>query len=459
MSFTSIPFLMMFLPITVLIYVVSPKRLKNLSLVICGGIFSLWGDWERFWTLPAVIAISFVFGIIIESAKNKKLRELAFWLSVILELAVLCWFKYGKLLNRYYYPKAIDPSTMPTGLSFLVFFAVSYLADIYSGKAHAQNNPINTALYLSFFPSSMSGPIDLYRNSVTDILSRKVTLDDISYGCKRFVIGLGKKVILADYFGLICSRIYSVRIMYLPGTVLWLGIILFALQIYYDFSGYSDMAVGLGRIFGFHLSENFSYPYMAESISDFWRKWHISLSTWFREYVYIPLGGNRKGTARTVFNLLIVFFLTGIWHGSGATFVLFGLWHGICVIADRFIANKLPKPVKRALTLAEVLVGWVLFRSSSVTEAAEYFGNMLTFSAGYPAYRFSQFFDIKTAVLLLAAVLGCGVIQKLIPSLKEKIGSETEMGWGQVLLLLMLFFICLAKIIAGTYNAFIYFQF
>ena len=169
MSFTSIPFLMMFLPITVLIYVVSPKRLKNLSLVICGGIFSLWGDWERFWTLPAVIAVSFVFGIIIENAKDKKLRKLAFWLGVILELAVLCWFKYGKLLNRYYYPKAINPSTMPTGLSFLVFFAVSYLADIYSGKAHAQNNPINTALYLSFFPSSMSGPIDLYRNSVTEI--------------------------------------------------------------------------------------------------------------------------------------------------------------------------------------------------------------------------------------------------------------------------------------------------
>ena len=459
MSFASIPFLMMFLPITVLIYVISPKRLKNLSLVICGGIFSLWGDLERFWVLPAVIAVSFVFGQIIEKTKDIKLRKLAFWVGVILQLAVLCWFKYGKLLNRYYYPKAIDPGTMPTGLSFLVFLAVSYLADIHTGKAHAQNNPINTALYLSFFPSSMSGPIDLYRNSVKDIISRRVTLDDISYGCKRFVIGLGKKVILADYFGLICSRIYSVKTANLPGSVLWLGIILYAMQIYYDFSGYSDMAVGLGRIFGFHLSENFSYPYMAESISDFWRKWHISLSTWFREYVYIPLGGNRKGTVRTALNLLIVFLLTGIWHGSGATFVLFGLWHGVCVIADRFLTHKLPKAAKRLLTLVEILIGWILFRSGSITEAVTYLEKIFTFSAGHPAYRFSQFFDIKTAVLLLAAVFGCGVIQNLIPSLKEKINSETEMGWAQVLPLLLLFFICLAKIIAGTYNAFIYFQF
>ena len=459
MSFTSIPFLMMFLPITVLIYVVSPKRLKNLSLVICGGIFSLWGDWERFWILPAIITVSFIFGILIENAKNIKLRKVVFAFGVLFELLFLCWFKYGKLLNRYYYPKALDPTNMPTGLSFLVFMAISYLADIHTGKAHAQKNPINTALYLSFFPSSMSGPIDLYRNSVVDILSRKVSLDDISYGCKRFVIGLGKKVLLADYFGLICSRIYSVKTVYLPGTVLWLGIILYSMEIYYDFSGYSDMAVGLGRIFGFHLSENFRYPYMAESISDFWRKWHISLSTWFREYVYIPLGGNRKGTVKTAVNLLIVFFLTGIWHGSGATFILFGIWHGVCVVADRFLTHKLPQIAKRVLTLIEILVGWILFRSSSITDAATYFLKMLTFSAGHPAYRFGQFFDIKTAVFLLAAILGCGVVQKLIPSLKEKMGSETEMGWGQALLLLLLFFICLAKIIAGTYNAFIYFQF
>ena len=182
-------------------------------------------------------------------------------------------------------------------------------------------------------------------------------------------------------------------------------------------------------------------------------------SIWFREYVFIPLGGSRKGTARTIFNLLIVFFLTGIWHGSGVTFLLFGLWHGICVIADRFITHKLPKPVKRALTLAEILGGWVLFRSSSVTEAAAYFGKMLTFSTGYPAYRFSQFFDIKTAVFLLAAILGCGVIQKLVPLLKEKIDSERGIGWEQGLPLLLLFFISLAKIITGTSNAFIYFQF
>ena len=459
MYFSSIPFLMMFLPITVLIYVISPKRLKNLALVLCGGVFSLWGDWDRFWVLPAVIAVTYILGICVEKTKNEKSRKSIFIIGVLLELAVLCWFKYGKLLNRYYYPKAIDPTTMPSGLSFLIFLAISYLADIYLKRTEAQTNPINTALYLNFFPSTMSGPIVLYRNFVGDISSRNVSFDDIAYGCKRFVIGLSKKVLLADYFGMIRSRIYSVKTVYLPGSVLCLGITLYAMQIYYDFSGYSDMAVGLGRIFGFHLPENFRHPYMAESISDFWRRWHISLSAWFREYVYIPMGGNRKGTLRTVINLMVVFLLTGIWHGYGMTFLLFGLWHGLCVVLDRFVTGKMPAALKRVLTLIQILIGWILFRSADVADAVTYIEKVFTFSQGHPAYRFLQFFDTKTAVLLVIAVLGCGLLQKLIPSVSEKVTSETELGWIQMLVLMILFLASLAKIIAGTYNAFIYFQF
>lgn len=459
MYFSSILFLMMFLPISVLIYWISPKRLKNLVLVLCGGTFFLWGEWDRFWALPAVIIISYVFGLIIGRSDNKALRKVGLITGVLLLMVILCWFKYGKSLNRYYCPKALDPSVMPTGLSFLTFMAMSYLIDIYTGKADEQTNPIKTALFLSFFPRISSGPIDLYRDSAADLNDRKVSFDDIAYGCKRFVIGLGKKVLLADYFGLICSRIYSVKVNYLSGPILWFGLILYAMEIYYDFSGYSDMAVGLGRIFGFHLAENFDYPYTAESISDFWRRWHATLSAWFREYVYIPLGGNRRGNVRTAVNLLIVFLLTGIWHGSGTTFLLFGLWHGLCVILDRFIIHKFPKAVKMPLTWLQILVGWVLFRSGSVAEAATYLEKIFTFGTGHPAYRVSQFCDVKTLVLLAAAVLGCGLLQKLIPAVREKIDSEKELGWVQAAVLLVLFFVSLAKIIAGTYNAFIYFQF
>ena len=459
MYFSSIPFLMMFLPITVLIYAISPKRLKNLALVICGGIFALWGDWDRFWILPAVIAISYIFGILIDKTKGKKIQKFILGLGIILDLTLLCWFKYGKALNIYYYPKWIDPTVMPTGLSFLIFMAISYIADIYLEKAVVQTDLIKTALYLSFFANSSAGPIELYRSGQRDITSRSLSFDDVVYGCKRFVIGLGKKVLLADYFGLICSRIYSVKTVYLPGTVLWLGIILYTMQIYYDFSGYTDMAVGLGRIFGFHLPENFDYPYMAESISDFWRRWHSTLSAWFREYVYIPLGGNRKGPVRTVINILIVFLLTGIWHGVGMTFLLFGLWHVLCVVLDRFVTGKLPAAVKRILTLVQILIGWILFRCPSVSDAMAYIEKIFTLNQGHPAYQFLQFFDVKTAVLLIVAVLGCGVIQKLIPSVCDKFKSETEFGWEQTVVLLLLFFASLAKIIAGTYNAFIYFQF
>ena len=450
---------MMFLPISVLIYWISPKRLRDLVLVLCGGIFFMWGEWNRFWILPAVIGLSYIFGLGIGKTENARVRKIIFVMGVLTDLLILVWFKYGNMLNRYYYPRQIDPSVMPTGLSFLIFMAISYLADIYNGKAKVQTDPVKTALYLSFFPRISSGPIDLYRNAEEDLSEKRITFDDIAYGCKRFVIGLGKKVILADYFGLICSRIYSVRISYLPYSVLWLGLILYTLEIYYDFSGYSDMAAGLGRIFGFHLSENFNYPYTAGSISDFWRRWHISLSAWFREYVYIPLGGNRRGKFVTAVNLLTVFLLTGIWHGSGPTFLLFGLWHGLCVVLDRFLTNRLPAVLKRILTIVQILVGWVLFRSSSVQEAMTYLGRILTFGEGYPAYRLGQFCDIKTVAFMAAGILGCGLIQHLVPSVRKKIESEQELGWVQAAVLLLIFLVSLAKIIAGTYNAFIYFQF
>ena len=484
MVFSSTIFLFFFLPLTLLAYFVVGPRGRNLILLAASLLFYAWGETVYLLVMLFSIAANYLFGLLIDRARERGSRGgTAFALAVATNLGLLGFFKYANFfvdnLNQVLpvlglAPMDIGRVHLPIGISFFTFQALSYIIDLYRNETAVQRSLLNFALYKALFPQLIAGPIVRYRDVAREIEQRTVSLDDFASGVQRFIIGLGKKVLIANVMGRAADTIFATPAETLPATLAWIGAIAFMLQIYFDFSGYSDMAIGLGRMFGFHFLENFNYPYIATSIRDFWRRWHISLSSWLRDYVYIPLGGNRGGAVRTAANLWAVFFLCGLWHGAAWTFVAWGLFHGFFLVLERSplgrLRDRLWLPLRHVLTLVVVVAGWVLFRSETLAEALGFLGIMAGFDpvpgGRYPA---AMYLDRKTVVeLALAACLALPLFPFLRRRGREIIdglggpwqhGAAAGAEAGRLALLGTLVYCTWISLAAGVYNPFIYFRF
>lgn len=354
MVFSSQIFIFVFLPIALIIYFLIANLLskflrqsiKNYILLLLSLLFYCWSGINYITLLLISIFINYICGIIIDNFKNKgTLSKLTLIIGVLFNLLILFYYKYfnfsASIINNIFNSAiSLRDIILPLGISFITFQGISYIVDIYRGDAVSNKNPLETALYITFFPKLVSGPIIKYKDFASQLKNRKESLKYFSYGIERIIIGLSKKVIISDILGETVDNIFTLSKSGIDTPTAWIGIICYTLQIYFDFSGYTDTAIGLGSLFGFKFIENFNYPYISKSITEFWRRWHISLSTWFKEYLYIPLGGNRKGKFRTYLNLFIVFFSTGIWHGASFNFIVWGLWHGLFMIIERMIMKK-----------------------------------------------------------------------------------------------------------------------
>ena len=465
MVFSSAFFLLAFLPIAFVCNNLIKTEYSNYFLLISSLIFYAWGEPFLVLVMIASVIENWTVGFLI--AKTKKLtRTLIFAVGITFNLLILGYYKYAGFLVQsinYIVGRRILPITeitLPIGISFFTFQAISYVIDVYRGETEASKNLVNVALYISFFPQLIAGPIVKYRDINRQIECRSVKWYDISDGFKRFIYGLGKKVLISNVLGLCVDTIYAYNITEVDTKTAWIGAIAYTFQIYYDFSGYSDMAIGLGKMFGFTFFENFNYPYMSKSITEFWRRWHISLGSWFREYVYIPLGGNRKGVARTYFNLIIVFFLTGLWHGANMTFIIWGMYHGLFMIIERIgFKNILGKSkiISMTYTFFIVSIGWVLFRAEDTMIGLKFIARLVMpwryLNDGIETWNYM---DNKTSFVFVCAVLGMGVIIKIIP---ENVKKRWNGSVVEALYCILVLILCLASMASDTYNPFIYFQF
>lgn len=473
MIFSSLEFLCVFLPVVFALYCLLPSiKVKNALLIVASLLFYAYG--EPVYVL-LMIASSFMnYGMARLIAKGEKRKKIFLVLAVALNLGILAVFKYADFavdtVNGLLSTNIPLPGiTLPIGISFFTFQALSYVIDVYWDRVEVQKNYFNILLYISFFPQLIAGPIVKYRDINEAIENRVMNADEIAKGLRRFICGLGKKVLIANTAGLVADHVFTAAHSKVNFVVAWIGAIAYLMQIYYDFSGYSDMAIGLGHMFGFHFKENFQYPYGADSIQEFWRRWHISLSTWFKEYLYIPLGGNRKGTARTCINRIIVFFFTGLWHGANWTFVIWGLWHGMFLLFETYcpIVKKVPKVIARIYTLLVVCVGFVMFRADTLTEGLFMIKQMFTGFSMDPA---SMSFAVQQltpwfVVMLAAGIIGAAPIRKLVDHIRENVQPEVLAGkWKTVQIVLyvasaVLLIWCMIRLSGSTYNPFIYFRF
>lgn len=470
MLFSSLVFLWFFLPAAVFLYYLAPGRnAKNIVLFAASLIFYGWGG-PRYLLLVLLTALlCYAAGLCLDAAGERTaLKKLSVGVFVLITLGILGYFKYynffaataGRLAGKELFP--LRDIVLPLGISFYTFQAISYVVDVYRGKSPAQKNLFHMALYLFLFPQILSGPIIKYHQVAGQLTNRNETISMQFYGIKRFVYGLAKKVLLANTFGQSVDYIMGVPSGQMGTLTAWLAVILYTLQIYYDFSGYSDMAIGLGRIFGFYYEENFNYPYLSSSITEFWRRWHISLSTWFRDYLYIPLGGNRKGLGRTCVNLFIVFLATGLWHGASMTFIIWGIYHGIFILSERLWLKKVldRNPVKflnHLYAMFVVVFGWLLFRAPSMTYAIDLAKAMIRPSKRL--WNAGLFANNKILFLAVLGILLCGPVQALFPRFRNHIFDEENVSYGDIAVMIVLLFLSTMVVVSSTYTAFIYFQF
>lgn len=471
MVFSSGVFLILFLPLTLLIYYnpfFKSRKIRNLLLLMVSVFFYAWGEpWFVLIMLLSII-INCGLALMFDQNNNAIIRKIVFIGLIALDLGILFIFKYLNFtvenLNYIFSAHIPVPGiALPIGISFYTFQIISYVIDVYRGKVRASRNFFDIALYISMFPQLIAGPIVRYSTVYNEIEHRKENWTDFTYGIRRFVIGLGKKVMLADLLAGIADEMFFLTNVTDGLTVLsaWIGAVAYTFQIYFDFSGYSDMAIGLGRCFGFHFEENFNYPYIASSVSDFWKRWHISLTNWFRDYVYIPLGGNRCSARRHIFHLFVVWLLTGIWHGANWTFILWGMiYFVIQFIEKRFSGGNKTSVFGRIYTLPVIIICWVIFRSDSVTDAFVYIEKMA--GVGAELYDSLALQTIQGSWLIFViSILACVPWKNFLLS---KIGSKKEIlvpiasVLGQVAVVL-LFFISLLSVINGNYSPFVYFNF
>lgn len=473
MLFSSPIFLFLFLPITILLFYLSGSKLKNSVLLIASLVFYAWGGVSYSIILILSILINYLFGFLISRKKGAKFY---LGLGVGINILILIIFKYADFivanLNTLFVNLDLDPVKqpnilLPIGISFFTFQAVSYLVDVYRKEVVYQKNLINLALYISLFPQLIAGPIVRYHDIANQLTKRQFSFDKFGDGVQRFIIGLSKKVLLANNFALVADEILDSNFSDLTTPTAWVGIVSYAFQIYFDFSGYSDMAIGLGKMFGFTFLENFNFPYISKSIKEFWRRWHISLSTWFRDYLYIPLGGSRLSNTRTYLNLLIVFTLTGFWHGASWSFLFWGIFHGFFLILERLgldkLLNRIWSPFQHLYAMMVVLIGWVFFRIESIDEAYIFVKRMFV-TGVVTESNWLTFFDIRFTIVVVVGIIGASNFFPWIESIYLKYFYKNQ--WLDlsvktiyVMIQIALLIICASFLVSGTYNPFIYFRF
>ena len=479
MLFSSLVFLWYFLPAVFFLYFITGNAaVRNGVLLAASLLFYAWGEPVYVCLMLLSIGINYAFGLL--SARIRRRAggksaggHLLLGLCVLVNLGLLGYFKYfnfaaeslNVLLSRLaggrflLNPKEI---ALPIGISFYTFQALSYVVDVYRGTIEAQRNPFYLALYISFFPQLIAGPIVKYHDICEQIESRLISAEGMAYGIRRFSYGLAKKMLLANPFALVVDSILEKPLYGLGTGAVWLMAVLYTLQIYFDFSGYSDMAIGLGEMFGFHFMENFRYPYLSSSIRYFWRRWHISLSTWFKEYVYIPLGGSRNGGLKTCRNLMIVFFATGLWHGAGANFIIWGLYYGVFLILERgswgtFLEKNRFRALNHVYVMLIVVIGWVFFRAENLPDALLLLRKMFCPQAGI--YPIRLFVNRKVLFTAICGIFACGILQRLAPGLTKRLYDRKLTGAADVAVMLVLMFLCTMYLVNNTYNPFIYFRF
>ncbi len=462
MLFSSMTFIYVFLPIVCTVYFFIKKELHNFILLIASMIFYMWGEPRYFAIMLLTIFINYFGALLIDKKRNKTVLIFI----ILLNLSFLIYFKYFNFLieniNLLFHSN-IDfiKAIMPIGISFYTFQAMSYIIDVYRKEEKPQKDIYKLSLYICLFPQLIAGPIIKYHDIKNQIDNREETFSKVCFGAKRFIIGLSKKVLIANVMGEIVEKIFSQNPDNLTLPISWLGAICYSFQIFFDFSGYSDMAIGLGLIFGFNFMENFNYPYISKSITEFWRRWHISLSTWFKDYVYIPLGGNKCGIKRTCFNLFLVFLITGIWHGASWNFIFWGLWYALFLIIEKITGiHKDPneKPfIKHIYVLFVIAIGWVIFRADNLIYAFNYIKTMLNplkINLKATIDVLPYYISIYEFLILSTAII-CA-----IPIFNRMLQIENKAGKLFInIYLLVLFILSTASIAVSTYNPFIYFRF
>lgn len=466
MVFSSTIFLCVYLPLVLLGYYICPKKGRNLFLLIASLVFYAWGEPKYVFLMIFSILVNYIFGRLMDkNRENKKRLKLMLVLSVVIDLGLLSVFKYTDFIItnvNAIFGSSFDllKIALPIGISFYTFQAMSYTIDVYRNDVRVQKNLIDFGMYITMFPQLIAGPIVRYADVQDQLADRSVTTADFSEGVMRFVVGLGKKVLLANQMGAVWSEIYA-----LGGDVsalmAWTGAIAYTFQIYFDFSGYSDMAIGLGRMFGFKFPENFRYPYQSVSITDFWRRWHITLSTWFKEYLYIPLGGNRRGLARQALNLLIVWSLTGFWHGAGWNFVMWGLYYFVILFIEKLFLlkalDKLPKLFRHVYALLLIVIGWVIFASDDVGVLLPYLGSMFGANGAVGGMDVYTLFT-KAVLLIICCVASTELPKRLFLSATGAMNEKAAFTIKSVMTIALLA-LSMILLIGDSYNPFLYFRF
>ena len=458
MLFSSIPFLYYFLPAVLLIYFAVPKRVKNAVLLLSSLIFYGWGEPKYVLLMIATIASFYGCGLAIGSAKTQRVKKIWLTVSAVIGIALLTVFKYANFFIQSFAAVTglsvpLLKLALPIGISFYTFQCMSYAVDVYRGTAAPQKSIITFGAYVALFPQLIAGPIVRYVDVARELENRTTTLDDAMAGIRRFLIGLGKKILLANQLGLLTELFRDSS----QKSVLfhWMYAIAFMLHIYFDFSGYSDMAIGLGRIFGFHFIENFNYPYLSKSVTEFWRRWHMSLGSWFRDYVYIPLGGNRVSKPRWVFNILVVWMLTGLWHGASWNFVLWGLLFAVVLLVEKWLPalQKLPAVLRHSYVLLIVMLSFVLFNAADLSQALQ---DMSGLFGGVPLTTQESVYYLRSyAVVFAVSIVGATPLPKMLARrILEKIMAVLE-----PVVLTALLLVCTAYLVDGSFNPFLYFRF
>lgn len=472
MVFSSILFMFIYLPVVLFLYYISPVRWRNPILFVANLVFYGWGEPVFIVLMLFSITINYINGLLIgrwRLTQQKKAKTVLI-INVVINLALLGFFKYYDLIaETLSLLPFIDIKplgiALPIGISFYTFQTMSYPIDVYRGDTDVQRNYISFGTFVALFPQLIAGPIVRYKDVADQLDFRASSIDQFSSGVERFMVGVAKKVLIANSLGKLWDYYAAIPDGGLTVLGSWLGIIAFTLQIYFDFSGYSDMAIGLGRMIGFEFKENFNYPYISRSVTEFWRRWHISLSTWFRDYVYIPLGGNRCSRARNVWNLFVVWFLTGMWHGASWNFIAWGLWFFVLLVGEKLLWGKalerLPSLVRHAYAMVLVVFSWVLFRAETLTAAAAYFAAMFGSSGVWCGSRVVYYSLEFWPELLCCCIAALPVKQWLETALQKRDAAPARavLTWGPKLAAMALLACSYCKLVTGSFNPFIYFRF
>ncbi len=470
MIFSSVFFIFVFLPLVLLIYFIAPWKLKNLVILLFSLVFYAWGEPVYVVLMLFSILYNYVAGIEIDLHRSRKKAGRArfvFWMDVAVNLGILGFFKYyGFLLENLNAILPLDipirELALPIGISFYTFQTLSYVIDVYRGKVRVQRNIIDFGTYISMFPQLIAGPIVRYADVESQLKRRNLTLAGFGDGAAWFIRGLGKKVLLANNIGLAYEAITALPSDQLSAVTAWIGCAAYTFQIYFDFSGYSDMAIGLGKMLGFKFMQNFQYPYTSRSITDFWRRWHISLGSWFREYVYIPLGGNRVSVGKHIRNILVVWFLTGLWHGASWNFIFWGLYYGVLLLIEKYalkpVLDRLPGFFTHVYTMFFVMIGWVFFFSPDMGSAFTYLGAMFGLGKGGFWNATSQYY-LSSYFLLFIILIICSIPYTYRKFFQISFGGKKEHKGMVVTVYVLIFVLCTAYLVNATYNPFLYFRF